>query len=350
LLLCCSLLPSPHPHLVTQLPAPCTQEIKAAQRKAAAARIKTLPVGKIPVCLFLHGAGVNGPYPPKLVHHYGDVRGSLRTYWGPFNDWFADLCDTFEYSWAHTDERGYQNEEMSSFYAKLARSAVNRGGVVFAHSMANAMLAWACHHNKEHSCVPWYNLGGGFSGQEIGDLIGKSLRKTLGDLGIQLSEKILDNFSVKNGPSRLSSSGEANAMAKTVQDKRLLKVHFRLEAPFTIVFFASSMFLNSLIALALLEYCPRDVPSLVKLTFPPPLLRPYLFSFPSSSLPRSPSLARSRRVRCAASHRPATRSTRPPTTSALPRACLSLACARAKRSTAPCWPPVSASLAACSAI
>ena len=180
----------------------------------------TMP--KLRTCLFLHGAMVKGAWPPQFKTWYGDVWGALRTYWGPYNVWYADLCDEFLYSWADTETHAWDSFELQVHYADKAAEVIDGGGIVFAHSMANAILAGACW--RLDKCVQWYSLGGGYSGQAIGNGIYDILR-AVGPVGSNLMNvKVYEGFSIEGGGMRHDlNASNRNALAKVVDSKMLLK-------------------------------------------------------------------------------------------------------------------------------
>lgn len=169
---------------------------------------------KLPVCLFLHGALVKGARPTQFKSSYGEIAGALRTYWGPFNAWYADMCDSFLYSWANTDAYNWQDSQLQSSYYQKAQEVTNLGGIVIAHSMANAILAGACY--MQGKCVQWYSLGGGYSGQVVGN-VGLAVLQPLG-----IPNVIASGFDMMGNGMRLSNN-DKNGMAKVVYSKGLLK-------------------------------------------------------------------------------------------------------------------------------
>lgn len=98
------------------------------------------------------------------------VLAGRTTYWGAYNNWYADVCEEFIALWlARTTDKAFDDEKLMNSYADKAIEVSNRGGIVSAHSMANAILAVACW--KKQKCVQWYSLGGGYSGQAIGPAV-----------------------------------------------------------------------------------------------------------------------------------------------------------------------------------
>jgi hypothetical protein len=166
------------------------------------------------VCLFLHGALVKGARPTQFKSSYGEVAGALRTYWGPFNDWYADLCDSFVYSWADTDSYNWQDSQLQSSYYAKAREVTELGGIVIAHSMANAILAGACY--QQGKCVQWYGLGGGYSGQVVGN-VGLAALQPLG-----ISNVIANGFDMTGNGMR-ASNNDRSGMGRRVYERNLLK-------------------------------------------------------------------------------------------------------------------------------
>ena len=183
---------------------------------------KTYDGPKLSSCLFLHGAMVKGARPTQFKSWYGDISGALRTYWGPFNIWYADLCNEFIFGWAETETNSWTDAELQNSYADKAAEVINSGGVVFAHSMANAILAGACWQRSK--CVQWYSLGGGYSGQAIGTGI-LDVLKALGPLGTNMmNTKVYEGFDFTGSGMRHDPEKEhRNAMAKVVDAKGLLK-------------------------------------------------------------------------------------------------------------------------------
>ena len=99
----------------------------------------------------------------------GEIVGAVTSYWGDYNRWYADVCDTFIYGWAETTDYAWTDSQLQNDYADKAAEVIAQGGIVFAHSMANAILAGACY--QKGKCVQWYSLGGGYSGQAVGDAV-----------------------------------------------------------------------------------------------------------------------------------------------------------------------------------
>jgi len=197
-------------------------------------------VSKLPVCLFLHGAMVKGARPTVFKSHHGEILGSGRTYWGAFNDWYADVCDEFVYGWARTTDKAFDDSELMNSYSDKALEVIGRGGIVIAHSMANAILAAACW--KLNKCAQWYSLGGGYSGQAIGPAILSLMESTnfvtipyIGvggsdqTVGIDVIKRfvstvVFDGFRYDKTGMRLDGNKDTkNAMAKNVDKLKLLK-------------------------------------------------------------------------------------------------------------------------------
>ena len=177
---------------------------------------------------------VKGARPTVFKSHYGEIMGSGRTYWGPFNVWYADVCNEFIYSWARTTDKPFDDSELMNSYSDKAIEVIDRGGIVIAHSMGNAILAAACW--KLNKCVQWYSLGGGYSGQAIGPAILKLMKDsnffTL-DSGITIgadvisrfySPNVFDGFRYDKKGMRLDSDKHTrNEMAKNTDKLKLLK-------------------------------------------------------------------------------------------------------------------------------
>lgn len=198
-------------------------------------------VSKLPVCLFLHGAMVKGARPTVFKSHHGEIMGSGRTYWGAFNDWYADVCSEFVYGWARTTDKAFDDPELMNSYSDKALEVMSRGGIVIAHSMANAILAAACW--KLNKCAQWYSLGGGYSGQAVGPAVldlmsatkkmvtipgigvgGSDLEVGLEVIGAFVSPTVFDGFRYdKNGMRLDKNKATRNAMAMNTDKMKLLK-------------------------------------------------------------------------------------------------------------------------------
>lgn len=205
---------------------------------------------KLPVCLFLHGAMVHGARPTAWKTNYGEVVGALKSYWGDYNHWYADVCESFVYSWAETAGHAWTDKNLQSDYADKAAEVIAKGGIVFGHSMANAILAGACY--QQGKCVQWYSLGGGYSGQAVGDtvegiidivqggpgaitaaLIAAAVDPKLlpaaeiigrlvgGPIRTFINDDVFQGFSYRKDGMRLGTN--KNAMARKVDDLGLLK-------------------------------------------------------------------------------------------------------------------------------
>uniref|UniRef100_A0A0G4GB63 Uncharacterized protein n=1 Tax=Chromera velia CCMP2878 TaxID=1169474 RepID=A0A0G4GB63_9ALVE len=162
-----------------------------------------------------------GPRPTQWKRFDWQIK-SLNNYWGPFNILFANLCDQFVYSYANTLDYNWLDGELQNSYYVKAKEVVDKGGVVFAHSMANIILAGACW--QQGKCeVKWYAMGGGYSGQAISEV----LSNTGGIKGFKsplywFRPKVIDSFRLNANGGR-EDPNYPNALSKNTAAKRLLK-------------------------------------------------------------------------------------------------------------------------------
>jgi hypothetical protein len=111
-------------------------------------------------CLFLHGVGGDsapGTFSPKQPTRVLPD-GTVVSYWGHLESELAGLCGSFTYSNQNTHGADWRDPKLQDSYYDTALDVVNRGGVVFAHSMGNTILGGAC--MTQGKCgVKWYGLG-----------------------------------------------------------------------------------------------------------------------------------------------------------------------------------------------
>lgn len=121
-------------------------------------------------CLFLHGLGTAGKKvgfsskPPNVEL----LDGSMVPYWGKVESELAGVCSSFEY--ANFVESGggappadWRDADVQRAYYERAKAVYDKGGVVFAHSMASNILGGACMSQKL-CAAKWYSLGGPIRG------------------------------------------------------------------------------------------------------------------------------------------------------------------------------------------
>lgn len=121
-------------------------------------------------CLFLHGLGQSGPRSGQLQQSNppGSQTLSLPQYWANMASELAGVCTAVTYNWQNTNDFGWNDATVQNHYYDAALSTVQAGGVVFAHSMANNILAGAC-MDQSKCGVSWYFVGGPIRGSKAAD-------------------------------------------------------------------------------------------------------------------------------------------------------------------------------------
>ena len=119
-------------------------------------------------CLFLHGAGRRGPTVPIFSDDHPEAFALARAvqempYWGydELQFWLTGVCREVIFAQADTSAWDWTISALQRGYYQKAKSVLECGGVVFAHSMANLLLGGAC-VTHGHCNVRWYNIGGPF--------------------------------------------------------------------------------------------------------------------------------------------------------------------------------------------
>uniref|UniRef100_A0A0G4GNV3 Uncharacterized protein n=1 Tax=Chromera velia CCMP2878 TaxID=1169474 RepID=A0A0G4GNV3_9ALVE len=161
---------------------------------------------------------MKGPRQTQWMKYDWQVR-SLHYLWGPYNILFKDYCDSFLYSYANTFDYSWLDTQLQNEYYEKAREVVDKGGVVFAHSMANSLLAGACW--QQNKCVQFYGLGGVLSGVILSNVLKKDF---LGKPLYWFGQVVLDSFNTKSrGMRRDPDEATQNALMKNTAAKKLFK-------------------------------------------------------------------------------------------------------------------------------
>lgn len=133
-------------------------------------------------CLFLHGLGVKGAgtfskTSPQMPEALG-----RSNYWGNMERELGGLCSAFEYANFNTSNVGWDDAKLQSAFYEKAREVYSGGGMVFAHSAANNVLAGAC-VSKQLCEVRWIALAAPIRGSKVADAP-KALRALGGPRGL----------------------------------------------------------------------------------------------------------------------------------------------------------------------
>lgn len=124
------------------------------------------------VCIFLHGAGNTG-------HVVGPPVNKFTEYWGDVH-LYTPQCSERWFIREDTKNRGWDDEELQRAYCKLALihqkegDTVIRDKIIFAHSMANIILADASRKGlctMDTNSTSWYEIQGALLGSKAAQII-----------------------------------------------------------------------------------------------------------------------------------------------------------------------------------
>jgi hypothetical protein len=129
-----------------------------------------------PKVLLLHGASVHVRDSKDLLTQFSDVSPSIekvlveeQKIWGDLPRYLKGFASQIIYNAHNTYDFGWTSLDLQRAYYNKSLEIIEEGGVVFAHSLANLVLAGAC--KDQGLCqVKWYAVAPPFRGARVTQL------------------------------------------------------------------------------------------------------------------------------------------------------------------------------------